>query len=94
MKKKKNRHVGSTFESWLDETGLREGVTVGGITAVVGQQPAIIKGPGFFAAARRSSGLLANIPAARTAPRTAPSRGRGSGAHQPDRKAQMPLDVG
>ena len=25
--KKKNPHIGSTFESWLDEEGLREDVT-------------------------------------------------------------------
>ncbi len=32
--KKKNPHVGSSFESWLDEEGLREEVTVAAIKAV------------------------------------------------------------
>jgi hypothetical protein len=27
MKKKANLHVGSTFESWLDEQGIRDGVS-------------------------------------------------------------------
>lgn len=31
-------HVGSSFESWLDETGLREEVTSAAIKAVVVQQ--------------------------------------------------------
>jgi antitoxin HicB len=32
--KKKSPHVGSTFESWLDERGLREEVTVAAIKSV------------------------------------------------------------
>jgi predicted transcriptional regulator len=36
--KKKNPHVGSTFESWLDETGLREEVTIAAIKAVIARQ--------------------------------------------------------
>ncbi|MGP9812921.1 Fis family transcriptional regulator [Rhodopseudomonas sp. NSM] len=35
---KKNRHVGSSFESWLDETGLREEVTVSAIKSVIAMQ--------------------------------------------------------
>ena len=38
MTKKKNRNVGSTFESWLDEVGLREDVTVAAIKSVIAQQ--------------------------------------------------------
>jgi len=34
----KNPHVGSSFESWLDETGLREEVTVAAIKAVMARQ--------------------------------------------------------
>jgi antitoxin HicB len=36
--KKKNRHIGSTFESWLDETGLRAEVTTAAVKAVVARQ--------------------------------------------------------
>ena len=36
--KKKNKHIGSTLESWLDETGLREEVTVAAIKSVIAQQ--------------------------------------------------------
>lgn len=36
--KKKNAHVGSTFESWLDEEGLREEVTAAAIKAVLAHQ--------------------------------------------------------
>jgi len=35
---KKTGHVGSTFESWLDETGLREEVTAAAIKAVIAHQ--------------------------------------------------------
>ena len=38
MSKKKNPHIGSTFESWLDEAGLREEVTVAAIKAVIARQ--------------------------------------------------------
>jgi antitoxin HicB len=38
VKKKKNPHIGSTFESWLDETGLREEVTAAAIKAVIARQ--------------------------------------------------------
>jgi antitoxin HicB len=34
MAKKKTAHIGSTFESWLDETGLREEVTRSAIKSV------------------------------------------------------------
>jgi antitoxin HicB len=34
---KKNPHVGSSFESWLDEIGIREGVTAAAIKAVARQ---------------------------------------------------------
>jgi antitoxin HicB len=36
--RKKNPHIGSTFESWLDEAGLREEVTVAAIKAVIARQ--------------------------------------------------------
>jgi antitoxin HicB len=38
MSKKKNRHIGSTFESWFDEVGLRGEVTVAAIKSVIAQQ--------------------------------------------------------
>jgi antitoxin HicB len=33
-----NTHIGSTFESWLDETGLREEVTTAAVKAVIAHQ--------------------------------------------------------
>jgi DNA-binding Xre family transcriptional regulator len=36
--KKKRARAGSTFESWLDEQGIREEVTAGAIKAVVAHQ--------------------------------------------------------
>jgi hypothetical protein len=36
--KKKNLHVGSSFESWLDEAGIREEVTLAAIKAVIAEQ--------------------------------------------------------
>ena len=36
--KKKDRHLGSTFESWLDEVGLRAEVTAAAIKAVIARQ--------------------------------------------------------
>jgi antitoxin HicB len=38
VKKKKNPHIGSTFESWLDEAGIREDVTAAAIKSVIAQQ--------------------------------------------------------
>ena len=38
MTKKKNPHVGSTFESWLDEAGIREEVTAAAIKSVIARQ--------------------------------------------------------
>jgi predicted transcriptional regulator len=38
MTKKKNPHVGSTFESWLDEQGIREEVAAAAIKEVIVQQ--------------------------------------------------------
>ncbi len=35
---KKNPHIGSSFESWLDETGLREEVNTAAIKAVIALQ--------------------------------------------------------
>ena len=35
---KKNPHVGSSFESWLDEAGIREEVTIAAIKAVIAHQ--------------------------------------------------------
>jgi DNA-binding Xre family transcriptional regulator len=36
--KKKNPHIGSTFESWLDEEGIRGDVTAAAIKAVLAYQ--------------------------------------------------------
>jgi antitoxin HicB len=36
--KKKNPHIGSTFESWLEETGIREEVTAAAVKAVIARQ--------------------------------------------------------
>ena len=36
--KKKNPHIGSTFESWLEEEGIREEVTAAAIKAVLAYQ--------------------------------------------------------
>jgi hypothetical protein len=38
MTKKKNPHIGSTFESWLEETGIREEVTAVAVKAVIARQ--------------------------------------------------------
>ncbi len=38
MTKKKNPHIGSTFESWLEETGIREEVTAAAVKAVIARQ--------------------------------------------------------
>ena len=35
---RKNPHIGSSFESWLDEAGLREDATAAAIKAVVARQ--------------------------------------------------------
>ena len=35
---KKNPHIGSSFESWLDEAGIREETTAAAIKAVVALQ--------------------------------------------------------
>ncbi len=35
---KKNPYVGSSFESWLDEQGIREEVTAAAIKAVIARQ--------------------------------------------------------
>lgn len=35
---KKNPHIGSTFESWLDEKGIREDVTAAAIKSVIADQ--------------------------------------------------------
>ena len=34
----KNRHIGSTFESWLDEKGIREDVTAAAVKSVIADQ--------------------------------------------------------
>lgn len=36
--KKRNPHIGSSFESWLDEAGIRDEVTTAAIKAVVAHQ--------------------------------------------------------
>ena len=38
MTKKKNPRIGSSFESWLEEAGLREEVTAAAIKAVIARQ--------------------------------------------------------
>jgi antitoxin HicB len=38
VRKKKNPHIGSSFESWLDEAGIREEVTISAIKAVIALQ--------------------------------------------------------
>ena len=35
---RKNPHIGSTFESWLDEAGIREEVTAAAIKSVIARQ--------------------------------------------------------
>jgi antitoxin HicB len=35
---RKNPHIGSSFESWLDEQGIREEVTAAAIKAVIARQ--------------------------------------------------------
>jgi predicted transcriptional regulator len=35
---KKNPHIGSSFESWLDEEGIRDEVTAAAIKAVIARQ--------------------------------------------------------
>jgi len=35
---KENPHIGSSFESWLDEAGIREEVTAAAIKAVIAAQ--------------------------------------------------------
>jgi antitoxin HicB len=35
---RKNPHIGSSFESWLDEAGIREEVTAAAIKAVIARQ--------------------------------------------------------
>ena len=35
---KKNPHIGSTFESWLDEAGIREEVTAAAVKSVIAAQ--------------------------------------------------------
>ena len=37
-RKRKSPHIGSSFESWLDETGLRADVTAAAIKAVIARQ--------------------------------------------------------
>jgi antitoxin HicB len=37
----KNPHIGSTFESWLDEKGLREDVTAAAIKSIIAEQIAV-----------------------------------------------------
>jgi antitoxin HicB len=35
---KKNRHIGSSFDDWLDESGIRPAVTAAAIKAVIARQ--------------------------------------------------------
>jgi antitoxin HicB len=45
---KRNPHIGSTFESWLDEKGIREEATAAAIKSVIAEQ---------IAAAMKEQGL-------------------------------------
>ena len=38
MTKKKNQHIGSSFESWLDQAGIREEATSAAIKAVIARK--------------------------------------------------------
>ena len=38
MTKKKNPHIGSTFESWLEDVGIREEVQAAAVKAVIARQ--------------------------------------------------------
>lgn len=38
MTNKRSPHIGSTFESWLDEEGIREEVAAAAIKAVIAEQ--------------------------------------------------------
>jgi plasmid maintenance system antidote protein VapI len=38
MTRKRNPHIGSTFESWLDEEGLREEVTAAAVKEIIAEQ--------------------------------------------------------
>jgi len=51
----KNPHIGSTFESWLDTTGLRAEVTAAAIKSVIAEQ---------IAAAMKERGLTKSCMAA------------------------------
>lgn len=42
-RKKKNQHIGSSFESWLEEEGIRADVTAAAIKAVALQLAAEMK---------------------------------------------------
>ena len=45
---KTNPHIGATFESWLDEQGLREEVTAAAIKELIAEQlAAAMKGQGI-----------------------------------------------
>lgn len=35
---RKNPHIGSSFESWLEEAGIREEVTAAAVKAVIAHQ--------------------------------------------------------
>jgi hypothetical protein len=35
---RKNPHIGSTFESWLDEKGMREDVTAAAVKSIIADQ--------------------------------------------------------
>ncbi len=41
MSRKSNPHVGSTFESWLDDEGFRESVTAAAVKEVIAAQIAL-----------------------------------------------------
>jgi antitoxin HicB len=40
---RKNPHIGSSFESWLDDAGIREDVTAAAIKAVIARQKALAR---------------------------------------------------
>ena len=38
---RKNPHIGSSFESWLEDAGIREEVTTAAIKAVIARQMSV-----------------------------------------------------
>ena len=58
MSKKKNPHIGSSFESWLDETGIRAEVTAAAIKAVIARKLRFLSFARFhYISAKQSQGI-------------------------------------